>query len=120
MAEFWKSLSGNARFSIIAFFCCGVAGLVSMGALGAVLYFPVSFLLQKFPSFNNWHGDWVWPAVIGIGMFWSVGFLFGGVVWHFLSKITNSKILLYTAYLFVLWLWAALLWYITLSQQDSF
>ena len=118
MIEFWKSLSGNVRFSIIAFFSSGALGLLSMGLLGALLYYPVSFVLRKFPTLNDWTGDWVWPAVIGVGMFWSLGFLFGGVVWHFLAKITTSRITLCGAYLFVLWLWAAVIWYIVLINQD--
>lgn len=118
MIEFWKSLSGNARFSIIAFFSSGALGLFSMGLLGAVLYYPVSFLLRKFPSLDDWTGDWVWPAVIGVGIFWSVGFLLGGVVWHYLAKITSSKAILCCAYIFVLWLWAAIVWYIVLVNRD--
>ncbi len=120
MIEFWKSLSGTTRFSVIAFFVCGALGLLSMGALGGVLYYAVSFLLKKFPALNEWRGDWVWPTIIMIGMFWSFGFLLGGLAWHYLTKITDSKIVLYGVYFFVLWLWAALLWYFTLSQRDTF
>jgi hypothetical protein len=118
MIEFWKSLSGNARFSIIAFFTSGALGLLSMGLLGGVLYYPVSFVLRKFPSINEWTGDWVWPAVIGVGMFWSLGFIFGGVAWHFLAKMTTSRLILYGAYVLILWAWAAVMWYIVLSNND--
>lgn len=120
MVEYWKSQSANVKFSVIAFFVCGTLGLISMGALGAALYYPVSFILKRFPAFSDWHGDWVWPAVIMIGMFWSFGFLLGALAWHYTSKITTSKIALFGVYSFVLWLWAALLWYFTLSSQDTF
>lgn len=117
MIAFWKALSGNAKFSIIAFFSVAALGLLSMGALGALLYYPVCFLFKNYPPFNSWTGDWVWPAIIGVGMAWSVGFLFGGVAVHFLSKIIASKALLYVYYAIILWLWTALLWALVLSQQ---
>ena len=113
----WNSLSGNAKFSIIAFVITVVLGLISMGALGLVLYYPVSFLFKKYPTLNEWRGDWVWPAAIAIGMFWSLGFAFGGVAWHYLGKYTSSKIMLYSTYLFLLWTWAAVLWFITLKNN---
>ena len=68
MIVFWKALSGNVKFSIIAFFSVVALGLLSMGALGALLYYPVCFLLKNYPPFNSWIGDWVWPAMIGVGM----------------------------------------------------
>ena len=118
MIEFWKSFSGNIRFSVIAFFVCGVLGFLSMGALGALLYYPVSILLKKFPHLSSWHGDWVWPSIIMVGILWSLGFLIGALVWHYVSKITASKVVLYGVYVFVLWLWAALLWYYALQRRD--
>jgi|GEM_PF-4817883 len=51
MFDFWKSLSGNTRFSVIAFVISAALGLISMGALGTVLYYPVLFLLKRFPAF---------------------------------------------------------------------
>jgi hypothetical protein len=117
MIDFWKALSGDAKFSIIAFFSVAALGLLSMGALGALLYYPVCFLFKNYPSFNSWTGDWVWPAMIGVGMAWSVGFAFGGIAIHYLSKIISSKVVLYVCYTIILWLWAAILWGIVLSQQ---
>src|SRR4051812_27905239 len=113
----WTSLSGNAKFSIVAFVVTAGLGLLSMGALGAILYYPVSFLLKKFPPMNEWHGDWVWPAMIVVGMFWSVGFLLGGASWHYLTRITSSKLVLSVAYVFVLWIWAAMVWYFFLTRK---
>jgi hypothetical protein len=113
----WNSLSGNAKFSIIAFVVTAVLGLLSMGALGAILYYPVSFLLKKLPPMNHWHGDWVWPAMIAVGMLWSLGFIFGGAAWYYLAKITSSKLILYAAYIFILWIWAAILWYYVITHK---
>lgn len=107
---FWKSWSFNIKFSLIAFFITAIAGLVSMGALGGMLYYPVSFLFISYPSLNEWQGDWVWSSVIMVGMLWSFGFVFGAVAWYYIQKITQSKVLLILVYLFILWLWAALLW----------
>lgn len=117
MIDFWKSLSGNAKFSIIAFFSVATLGLLSMGALGALLYYPICFLLKNYPPFNSWNGDWVWPAMISVGMAWSFGFVIGGITIHYLSKIITSKILLHVCYAIILWLWAYVLWAFVLSQQ---
>jgi hypothetical protein len=117
MISLWKSLSDNAKFSVIAFFVVAVVGLLSMGLLGALLYYPVSFLFKNFPTLNDWRGDWVWPAMISVGMFWSVGFILGGVAVHYLVKIIASKIILYILYSLILWVWAAFLWYLVISNQ---
>ncbi|PXX27757.1 hypothetical protein C7972_106107 [Arenibacter sp. ARW7G5Y1] len=107
---FWKNWSFNIKFSLIAFFITAILGLVSMGALGGLLYYPVSFLFASYPSLDDWSGDWVWPSVIMVGMLWSFGFVFAALAWYYIQKITQSKMLLIIAYLLILWLWAALLW----------
>ena len=120
MVEFWKSLSSTTKFSVIAFFITAALGLLSMGILGFGLYYPVSFLFKNYPSINKWRGDWVWPATISVGIFWSLGFIFSGLAIHFLTKITQSKILIYFVYVFILYLWAAILWYLViLGNKDS-
>ncbi|MCM4172183.1 hypothetical protein DHD32_11875 [Arenibacter sp. TNZ] len=106
----WKTWTFNIKFSLIAFFVTAILGLLSMGALGGLLYFPVSFLFASFPTINDWHGDWVWPTLIMVGMLWSFSFVFAAVAWYFLNKISNSKVLLIATYVAILWLWAALLW----------
>jgi hypothetical protein len=118
MKDFWKSLSSNAKFSILAFFVTSFLGLISMGLLGALLYYPVSFLFKEAPSFDTWHGDWVWPATIGVGVFWSLGFILGGFSYYFLTKMGTSKVVLYSIYALILWLWAAFLWFLVISNQD--
>jgi len=88
-----------------------------MGFLGALLYYPVSFLFTKYPTLNDWTGDWVWPATIVVGILWSIGFLLAGIVYHFLKKWITSTLLLRVLYIAILWLWAAFLWYITISNN---
>lgn len=117
MLKFWKSLTYTTKFSSIAFITTLALGLISMGALGAVLYYPVSFLFPSYPSFNDWHGDWVWPAMIMVGMIWSIGFILAGITWHYLYKLIRSKLILRIIYIIILWLWAALLWYVIIKNN---
>ena len=114
----WKSLSYNIRFSIIGFLSTALLGLFSMGALGGGLYFTLLPALKNhFPPFDTWHGDWVWPAMITAGMCWSVGFIFAGIVCHYLIKLHTPKFLLVIAYAFILWVWINSVWYLILNGQ---
>ena len=114
----WLSLAYHVRFSIVAFLVTLVLGLFSMGALGGGLYYIlIPVIKNKFPDFNQWHGDWVWPAMIGSGMFWSLGFIFGGFAFHYLLKLKTPKFIIVVVYIFILWLWINLIWFIILKQQ---
>jgi len=117
MPEFWTNLSYTTKFSAIGFIATFILGFISMGLLGAVLYYPVSIVLRAYPWIDDLRGDWVWPAVIMIGMGWSFGFLLAGTAWHFLSPHLNSVLLLRCVYGVVLWVWAALLWWWVLRGQ---
>jgi hypothetical protein len=117
MIQFWKSLTYTTKFSAIAFIVIGALGLLSMGLLGAVLYYPVSFLFNSYPTLNDWHGDWVWPAIIVAGMAWSFGFVFGGIAWHFLRKKISSIALLRFTYIGIMWLWDAIIWFVIISSN---
>ncbi len=110
----WKSLSGVTKFSIIAFVVVAILGLFSMGLLGAGLYYTVVFLHDVYPPLNDWRGDWVWPTTIMVGMVWSLGFLFAGVVRSYCNHYMQSIALLRTVYIFILWLWASITWAIAL------
>jgi len=118
MINYWKSLSGNTKFSILGFFIVAGLGLLSMGLLGLLLYYPVGFLLSSYPAFNDWHGDWVWPVLIGVGMFWSIGFILAGITVHFFKRVNESIIIQLLLYTLILWLWDAILWLIVLSNQN--
>ena len=88
-----------------------------MGITGAMLYYIVFFALGKHPHFDTWHGDWVWPAMLLVSMVYPLGFIFGGLAWHYLKKQIDSKWVLRIIYIFILWLWAAFLWYITIQMN---
>ncbi len=116
--SWWKSLHANTRFSILGFIISLALGLLSMGALGGGLYYTLlTCIKNKFPGFNSWTGDWVWPAMIGSGMVWSIGFIFAGLVCHYLIKVSVPKFIRILVYVLILWLWIHIIWYLTLSQQ---
>ena len=117
MLDFWKSLTYTTKFSAIAFVISAALGLLSMGLLGAILYYPVSFFFKSYPTLNDWSGDWVWPATIVVGMAWSLGFVYGGIMWKYLFKTISSILLLRIIYAIILWLWAAFLWYLMITNN---
>jgi hypothetical protein len=113
----WTYLLGIKR-SVIAFVVVAAPGLLSMGFLGAGLYYAVFFALpSSYPNLDDLRGDWVWPAIIFVGLAWSVGFLFAGELNRRLeSKQTNSSLrkLIYVA---MLWVWALALWWIAFATR---
>ncbi|MFK8161319.1 MAG: hypothetical protein AB8H12_02545 [Lewinella sp.] len=117
MLDFWNNLSYTTKFSAIAFVSTFVLGFISMGMLGALLYYPVAILFRSYPGIDYWHGDWVWPAVIMVGLGWSFGFLIAGLAWHYLDGAISSVWLLRFIYGAILWAWAAFLWYWILRSQ---
>jgi hypothetical protein len=105
------------KFSFIAFLVALSLGLLSMGILGASLYYTVlPILAMQFPPLSTWHGDWVWPAMISAGMLWSFGFLIAGVANHNLLKQNTSKHLRQLIYIIILWLWAFIIWQLILNS----
>ncbi|MBK5279612.1 MAG: hypothetical protein JJE09_12190 [Bacteroidia bacterium] len=108
----WRNLSGNAKFSIIAFLLTMALGLLSMGALGYGLYFLVSPFLEK--DLDSLRGDITWPTVLIVGMLSSIGFLFAGVVFRFL-RFRIKELASYLVYAIILWAWVLLLWYVFLN-----
>lgn len=113
MLRFWLRTTWR---STVAFGVFLALGLLSMGLLGAVLYYPVAPLLRwRFPPQDQWHGDWVWPAVIGVGMGWSLGFLLAGLTNHWLVQRDCPTGPRRAVYLGVLWLWALVVWFVCLE-----
>ena len=108
----WRNLSGNAKFSIVAFLLTLALGLLSMGALGYGLYFLVSPLLEK--DIDSLRGDITWPTILAVGILSSFGFLFAGAAFRYL-RFRIKEIPSYIIYALILWLWIYLLWYIFLN-----
>jgi hypothetical protein len=106
--------------SILAFIVTLILGLLSMGALGLALYYPVYPLLAPFfGDPNDWHGDWVWPSIIAVGMGWSFSFLVAGLLNRRLEQVGWRTQLRRAVYAIVLWLGAALIWLIILLANNQ-
>ncbi len=117
MLDRWKLLSYTTRFSIVASSIMFALSFLGMGITGALLYFVVFFALGEHPHFDTWHGDWVWPAMLLVSFVFPLGFIFGGLTWHYLKRQIASTIVLRIIYALILWLWAAFLWYITIQMN---
>ena len=108
----------SLKWSLIAGAVALVLGLLSMGFLGIGLYVMVCPVLRlRYPPQAQWHGDWVWPAMIGAGMGWSIGFVIAGVIEHLMSAQGCSPALSRVIYGAVLWLWALILWAVILEVR---
>jgi hypothetical protein len=105
------SLPRPDRRSLVRAAVALVLGFISMGALGAALHVLVSPTLPApYRRVNDLTGDWVWPAMITVGMGWSIGFLVAGVLDRGLVEQGRPRVIRWLAYVSVLWGWAALLW----------
>ena len=89
----WQSWSVTTRFSILAFCGSMALSLLSMGALGYLLYYPVAPLLPE--SIDTLPGDTTWPSVIFAGMVWSFGFLLAGIAFHYSNRQNLQKVIMY-------------------------
>jgi hypothetical protein len=115
----WSFIKSIPR-SVIAFAITLALGLLSMGLLGAGLYVIVSFALpSSFPHIDSIGGDWVWPAVILVGMAWSFGFLIAGSLNKALVAKALAPITRRAVYLVVLWCWAYVLWIVALYARTA-
>jgi hypothetical protein len=96
----------------------GALGLLSMGALGGVLHLAVSPTLPPADrSIDALTGDWVWPAMIAVGMGWSLAFLAADLLDRRLRARGTSGLVRRLAWLGVLWGWAAVLWNLTVRLR---
>lgn len=115
----WKYLMATKR-SFLAFVISAALGLLSMGVLGAALYFAVYLALPaSYPFLNDARGDWVWPAIISIGIAWSLAFLAAGAINLRLERKGTTAVARRFVYFAVLWIWAFVLWFATLKAQYS-
>ena len=107
------------RFSLIAFIMSLGSSILSMGFLGIGLFFIAAPVLTIiFPNvpkdMNTWQGDWVSPAMIGIPILWSFGFLIAGCIYLYLKQLDWTHLTLKTSYAVTLLLFNALLWLLLL------
>ena len=99
------------RRSLIAAAIVAVLGLLSMGALGGLLYGAVAPVLHPWlGDLSDWHGDGVWPATIGAGMLWSLAFVAAGWLDQRLRRAGWRPWPRRVMYALVLWLGAVLVW----------
>lgn len=99
------------KWSFVAFVVTLILGLLSMGMLGAVLYYACYPVLAPFyGNLNDWRGDWVWNAMICAGMLWSVSFLAAGYLNLQLEPRGFSEFTRGLAYVVVLWGGALIAW----------
>jgi hypothetical protein len=109
------SLCLQMKRSIVAFFAALALGLLSMGLLGAALYYAIYPLLAPYYGDpNDWHGDRVWPSIILAGMGWSFSFLGAGLLNVRLEKAGWGRLSRRLMYIFMLWLGALLIWFLIL------
>ena len=106
----WQSWSGVTKFSILAFAGAEVLSLLSLGALGYLVYYAVAPLLPE--SIEQLAGDSVWPSVIMAGMCWSIGFLIAGLLMHYLKNVNLAGGIKYFIYAVVLWVWDYIIWFV--------
>ncbi len=106
------------KWSLGAFAVTLILGFLSMGALGAALYYLCYPILAPFyGNLNNWSGDWVWSATIWAGVLWSVSFLAAGALNLQLEGQGISAAWRGGAYLAVLWVGALAIWGLLLMTQ---
>ena len=109
----------SIKYSALAALAAAVFGLLGMGITGLALYYAVSFALPPaYPNMETAHGDWVWPAMIAVGMAWSAAFLLAGWLNRYLTAKNTPLWWRRFIYLAVLWLWALLLWWLTLNANQ--
>lgn len=109
--------AGAMKRSIVAFVLALGLGFLSMGALGMLLWYPVMPVLAPLHGDpNDWHGDWVWPTIIAVGMVWSFSFLVAGWINLRLEGARIGRWPRRLAYIAVLWLGALLSWALLLSE----
>ena len=105
--------------SFIAAAAVAALGLLSMGLLGALVYLLAAPVLWPiYGNFEHWSGDDVWPAMIGAGMLWALGFLAAGWLSRRLAAAAWPKWRRRAVYGLVLWLSAVAIWALLLATMD--
>lgn len=104
------------RWSVGGFVLMPVLTILSFGYVSLALYYPVSPVLDRvFPPLAAWHGPWVWPVLLMVGMAFAPAFLIAGAVDVPLARAGHRNAVRHAAYLPILWLGALLAWALVLS-----
>lgn len=109
---------GAIKWSLLAFVLFLVGGFASLGMLGMALYgvaFPVVSLF--YSPLDQWHGPWVWPVLVAVGIIWPFSFLVAGPIGAALKRRGVGEWPRRLAYLLVLWLGAVLSWLVVLATS---
>ena len=112
----------SIKRSFRAFLVAEVLNFLSLGALGALIYYACYPILAPFYGDLNseWGGDWVWGAMVGAGMLWPAFFLLAGWLNLKLEARGMLRLKRRAIYVAVLWLGALLIWWwILLSESVS-
>ena len=108
----------SIKYSALAALAAAALGLLGMGVMGLALYYATSFAMpSSYPNLDTARGDWIWPALIVVGMAWSVAFLSAGGLNRYLASKGVQVLWRRIIYAGVLWLWALVLWAVTLSAN---
>ncbi|MBO6731111.1 MAG: hypothetical protein JJ910_15495 [Maricaulis sp.] len=93
LGSVWHSVMKMPRSSAAFVSAVGLS-VLSMGVLGAALYFPAGLILEPYyGALDTWRGDWVWPAMILAGLVWSPAFLLAGLINRRLTAMGRSPLL---------------------------
>jgi len=106
------------KWSLLAFVLFLVGGFASLGMLGMALYgiaFPVISIF--YPPLDDWHGPWVWPVLVAVGLLWPISFLVAGPVGMALKRRGIADWLRRVIYTVILWIGAVLSWLTVLSTN---
>ncbi len=98
---------------------------ISLGMLGALLFILITpglnlIFSEQIPlnltgidyafKKSGLHGDNSWPTIIMVSILFSIGFLIAGFGLKILRSYNFNFIINSVTYLFILWLWALVLW----------
>lgn len=105
------------RGSILAAIGAFALAFLSLGYSSFLTYIAASPVLRLvWPPIWQARGPWLWPALVGAGILWSVSFLVAGVVDEFLASRGHSRARRRFAYGAVLWLGAVATWGLMLAN----
>lgn len=106
------------RWSLAGCLAALALAFLSLGYSSLVLYAAASPLLRlAYPPMSDWHGPWVWPVLVGVGILWAPSFLAAGMagqVPQVRGWSAGRRRLLYLA---VLWCGAVAAWFVMLATN---